>query len=141
MAAQFNVVAGRGSLAGTRVEFIKPFEPRPLPKLQWGDRIVSEHQMRGGLLSGVYVGGDLVRQDFGVPAKSGRIEMQIPFLTKAMATALDLLKRGPDWVDVTLTDDGLTYGCIFAVGNITPRTGRFNQYTGDLLFLVEEMPT
>ena len=139
MSYQFVTVQGTGDLSSVKVEFIKPFEPYPLPVLDWADRVVSEHQMRQGEEGGDLVGGDLVRQDFGSPSKAGSIAMAVPFLTKDMRDKLNTLFRGQDLVKVTIPWDGEVYTSIFARCRMPRRSSRFGQYEGDFGFLVEEI--
>lgn len=139
MSYEFVTVEGTGSLSSVKVEFIKPFEPYPLPVMEWADRVVSEHQMRPGIEGGHLVGGDLVRQDFGSPSKAGYIPMTVPFLTKAMRDKLDQLRRGQGNVKITIPWEGERYVCIFSRAQMPRRTSRFGQYSGEFMFLVEEI--
>lgn len=114
-------VIGQGSASGTTANFQRPYEPYPMPVLDWADRVFSEHQMRPGLVSGNLVGGKLKIQDFGVPADAGFIEIQAPFITTALKNALWTIWHSGGVCHVYLPDDGNTYECLMTTRPQTPR--------------------
>jgi hypothetical protein len=97
--------------------------------------------MRPGESGGNLVGGDIVYQDFGVPANGGFIEISVPFITTAMKTALWTIYLAGGTCNVHLTDDNTTYECLMQTPKITPRTSRCSEihdspYSVELSFRV-----